>query len=208
MITKYSLRFKKDITIIYPGEYFATNKNIVIETLLGTCISACLIDEINAVFGMNHFLLPYQLKHKEKDFLGENALYGSAAMELLINDMMKLGAEKKNLKAKIFGAGSILGNTYKISKTVTQNNINFIKDFLEVEQIPIVSEDVGGEHGRKIFLFTEKKGTVLLKRIHQENIVYKIQSQEEEYKNNIIKKEIDKTKIEDFKTTIIFGEDL
>lgn len=208
MITKYSTKFHRDLTVIYPGEYFSTRKNVVIATLLGTCIAACLIDEQNGIYGMNHFLLPYQSEHKQNFFLDKNGLYGVAAMELLINDMMKIGANKKFMKAKIFGAGSILGKGMGISYTVTQNNINFVTEFLETENIPIISKDVGGDMGRKIFFFTEKSGAVLLKRIMNEKLELNIKTKEEIYKEKIIEEQNTRQKKTEFKTSIIFGEDL
>ncbi len=207
MISKFSKLFNKQLTIIYPGEYYVTTDNVVIATLLGTCISTCLIDDTSGVYGMNHFLLPYQSKHRKHDFLDRNALFGVSAMEYLINTMMKKGAIRKNIKAKVFGAGSILTNA-EISRLVIKNNITFVTEFLEAENIPIVSKDIGGDHGRKIYFFTEKKGSVLLKRITNEKIEFRINVKEKSYQEKLIKQEEIKKKKEEFKTSIIFGEDL
>jgi chemotaxis protein CheD len=207
MVKKFNTRFNKNYIVIYPGEYFVTSNNLIIATLLGTCISTCLIDEFNSVYGMNHFLLPFQSRHKKNDFLDKNALFGINAMEMLINSMMKNGADRKNLKAKIFGAGSILGNS-QISNLVTTNNIEFVKEFLYAEHIPIVNQDLGGEHGRKIYFFTENSGKVLLKRITNEQVEFKINIEEKTYKEKIIKEQEIKNKTEQYKTSIIFGDDL
>ncbi len=207
MISKYSHQFNRPITIIYPGEYFVSTESAVIGTLLGTCVSACLFDEINNVYGMNHFLLPYNSKHEKNNFLDQNALFGISSMEFLINAMLKKGASKPKIRAKVFGAGSIL-NDSELSKVVVNNNITFVKEYLQAENIPIISEDLGGQHGRKIFFFTEKSGKVLLKRILNEKIEFKINVEEKHYKAEVIKHEKEKNNEKVFRTNIIFGDDL
>lgn len=143
--------------IIDPGEYYVSDKPVVISTLLGSCVAACLFDGINKVMAMNHFLLTENTiasKKKIKD-LSEVARYGIHAMEMIINGMLKLGAEKKYLKAKAFGGGNVLG--FQLTKDnffqIGEKNIQFIKEFLTKENIPLISSDLGGNHGRVIHFF-------------------------------------------------------
>jgi chemotaxis protein CheD len=152
MYTNYSAKVKTDIIEIFVGEYYATNKQEVISTLLGSCVSVCLIDDINKVYGMNHFLLPGNITTKEI-YADNSARFGINSMELLINQMLKLGATKKNFKAKVFGGGKVLKTNADII-CVNQDNIMFAHQFLEYEGIPIVSEDVGGTQGRIIYFDT------------------------------------------------------
>src|ERR1700693_3574707 len=94
--------FDCDAAKILPGEYFFTHKDMMIVTVLGSCVSACIRDRVSGIGGMNHFMLP--------DGGGENdspvsasMRYGSYAMEVLINDVLKAGARRENLEAKVFG---------------------------------------------------------------------------------------------------------
>lgn len=82
----------------------------------------------------------------------EAGRYGIHAMELLINAMLNLGAEKRLLKAKIFGGSTILAAGEKTGRIVSvgEDNIAFIRAFLSNEKIPLVAENVGGEEGRVI----------------------------------------------------------
>ncbi len=140
--------------IIEPGEFHVSNEPVVISTLLGSCVAACLYDEVNKIIAMNHFLLTEDtIAYKRApDKLGNIARYGIHAMEIIINGMLKLGAKKKYLKAKAFGGGNVLG--YQIPKEnffqIGEKNTQFIKEFLICEKIPLVSSDLGGNNGRVI----------------------------------------------------------
>jgi len=91
----------------------------------------------------------------------EDARYGIHAMELLINSMLKIGARKQNLEAKVFGGGKVLDTTLS---NVAQSNIDFVFAYLTMESIPVLASDVGGQTGRKI-LFLPDSFTVYLRRI-------------------------------------------
>ena len=140
--------------IIHPGEYYVANEEIVISTLLGSCVSACLYDPYNKIVGMNHFLLSNSRYAKEMPIcITEAGRYGIHSMELLLNDMWKHGAKRGNLKAKAFGGAAVLQT--KNSSTgnfvaVGEVNVRFIKEFLQGEKIPLVSSDLGGTVGRVI----------------------------------------------------------
>ncbi|MEO0710354.1 MAG: chemotaxis protein CheD, partial [Pseudomonadota bacterium] len=83
---------------IVQGEYDATSdRDVVFTTVLGSCVSACLFDDERGVGGINHFLLP-----DGGDFDQQSVKYGSMAMELLINAMIKKGARRQAIKAKLF----------------------------------------------------------------------------------------------------------
>jgi len=143
------------------GGLHVSSEKVVLDTVLGSCISACIYDERMGVGGMNHFMLPESVDIRNP----MSTRYGVYAMELLINELMKLGAARARLKAKIFGGGHVL----KIRESldgVPKRNIDFVIKFLETERIPVVGKDIGGYHSRRV-LFYPKTGDVMLKRLGQ-----------------------------------------
>lgn len=147
---------------IFAGDYYVSGeKRIVLTTLLGSCISVCLRDEKTGLAGINHFMLP-QKSGGRKASPAADARYGSDSMEMLLNRMEDLGAEKSNLKAKIFGGGQVIVTNLN---NVARANIDFVFNYLKKKNIPVISSDVGGEKGRKIY-FSPDCFTVYVKRIH------------------------------------------
>jgi len=145
---------------IHIGEFHASSKPVVIHTVLGSCVSVCLIDTIRFSGGMNHILMPGQT---DLFNLKESARYGINAMELLLDSLTGLGSDRKRLVAKVFGGAHVISSISK-ENGVGLKNISFVLDFLEKEKIPITSMDVGGSDSRKIFFHTDS-GNVFLKRI-------------------------------------------
>ena len=178
-----ALPFKTTRRIVLdPGEYYVSRKQEVISTLLGSCVAACLYDPVNRVFGMNHFLLAYRhYAHNVPIIQSDEGRYGIYAMELLINALMKQGANKLNLKAKCFGGGNVLKlrEDKENQKTVGDLNVEFIKEFLKNEKIPIVSSSLGGNHGRNVH-FVGTDYSVFIKRI-EDNQERLLESEERRY---------------------------
>lgn len=139
---------------ILPGEFYVTNKSEMITTVLGSCVSACIYDMQNNYGGMNHFMLP------GTDHEDSSARYGLFAMENLINEILKLGCRKENLRAKLFGGGQIIANMTDVG----QKNISFAKKFLFAEGIPLESSDLGLSFPRKVNFFPST-GKVMVKRL-------------------------------------------
>lgn len=144
---------------LLPGEFYVTDKDIVLVTVLGSCIACCLFDLERGIGGMNHFMLP---ESKLETPNSEAARYGTFAMELLINGMMKRGADRKALRAKIFGGGNVLRNITSIN--IGPANTQFVKTYLQREQIPVLAQDVLGEAPRKIHFYA-KSGRVLVHKL-------------------------------------------
>lgn len=148
---------RKRITIS-PGEFYVTNEDVLITTLLGSCVSACLYDPHNKISGMNHFMLSNKRYSSEMPLsITEAGRYGVNSMELLINEMLKWGAERSRLKAKAFGGGSVLKTVNATASNffaVGEVNVRFIREFLQNEQISLVSSDLGGMAGRVIYFDT------------------------------------------------------
>ncbi len=146
---------------IHIGDFYSNKIPTVISTLLGSCVAACLFDPIMRVGGMNHILMPGNGNVKKNT--SASARYGINAMELLINDVMKHGGYRHHLVAKIFGGANLLP-TIPIANRVGWQNIAFVEEFLQREGIRIISRDVGGTVGRKIY-FHSDTGDVFLKRV-------------------------------------------
>jgi len=160
----YNPNLEMNVTTIFPGEFYATCQAELITTLLGSCISVVLIDPVNRVCGMNHFLLPGGLK-SQPIFSSKDGKYGIFAMKLLIDEMVNLGGCGKYFQAKVFGGGSVLPSYSEYTKSVPVSNIRFVMQYLFDENIPVISSDIGGKEGRKVFFLTEKKA-VFVKKIN------------------------------------------
>ena len=142
---------------VRPGDRYATAASFDIKTLLGSCVAACLYDQEAKVAGLNHFLLAAPRYSKDMPFTATEAgRYGIHAMELLINDMVKIGATRSRLRAKVFGGASVLGLARE-ARFLCVNEVNqlFIRDYLATEGIPIMSEDLGGNLGRVIHFHSD-----------------------------------------------------
>ncbi len=146
---------------ILPGEYYATKRDMVIVTVLGSCVAACIRDPGAGVGGMNHFMLP-DTGREGDDPIGAPARYGTFAMELLINELVKLGARRSFLEAKVFGGGNVLRN-FTVNN-VGGRNAEFVLKFLATERVPILAKDLGDNCPRKVYYFPQT-GVVRVRRL-------------------------------------------
>jgi chemotaxis protein CheD len=149
----YDAKLNRERIVIDPGEFCTSRGDRVIYTLLGSCVAVCLKDPVVGIAGMNHFMLPKAVR-PEAIISTEAGRYGIQAMELLINDMLRKGADRRRLCAKVFGGGHVL-NLKGNKGSIPRANIEFALTFLEMEGIPVLARDVGGTTGRKIFFFTD-----------------------------------------------------
>jgi chemotaxis protein CheD len=161
----YDRTFDRDAAKILPGEYYYTGKDMLIVTVLGSCVSACIRDRVTGVGGMNHFMLPDGGGDLDSP-ISASARYGTYAMEILINDLLKAGARRENLEAKVFGGGAVLRGFSAIN--VGERNAEFVRKFLKVENIRIIAEDLNDIHPRKVYYFP-RSGKVLVKKLKQLN---------------------------------------
>lgn len=152
-------RFPHEIAAILPGEFFVSAEPMIVYTVLGSCISACIRDPITGVGGMNHFMLP-KPKDEANDSWGESTRYGSYAMESLINEVLKRGGVKSRLEVKLFGAGRI----YDGHMDVGARNAEWVLDYIKAEGLTACKTDLGDVLSRKVYYFTES-GRVLMKKI-------------------------------------------
>jgi chemotaxis protein CheD len=154
----YDAHFQNEAVKVLPGEYYVDTDDVLIMTTLGSCIAACLYDRQARIGGMNHFMLP--------EGAGESGRYGTYAMELLINEMMKRGASRLTMEAKIFGGGAVISGMSTLN--VGERNTKFVMDFLAMERIPIVSKDVLEIYPRKV-CFLPATGKAMVKRLAPSN---------------------------------------
>ncbi len=187
---------KKEHVTLNPGDYYVTDQDAIISTLLGSCISACLYDPVNKVMGMNHFLLSRAGYNNASQGLSDAGRYGVHAMELVINDMLKLGAKRKYIQAKAFGGGNVLSSGIENDNyfTVGEQNVRFIREFLNTEDIPMVKYDLGGDYGR-VVRFYAGDYSVYVKRIKK--ITPDLVKRDREYlKNSLEKQTTNKNNVE------------
>ena len=178
-------RFPHEIAMILPGEYFVSCEPMVVYTVLGSCISACVRDPVAGVGGMNHFMLPAPTEQQSGNaWGGESTRYGSFAMEQLINGILKRGGQKDRLEVKLFGAGKI----YDGNIDVGARNTEWVLSYVKTEGLSVVSRDLGDVYPRKIYYFTDS-GRVLMKRIQRlkNRTIYE---REKEYQNRLCQEHV------------------
>lgn len=132
---------QKVIHVIQGDYHVSDDPDVVLGTILGSCVATCLWDAVSGVGGMNHFLLPEGNSRETAHFR-----YGLHAMELLINGLLKTGARRDRLKAKLFGGAAMHDGLARIGEA----NGRFARDFLEAEGIPCIADSLGGTRARRL----------------------------------------------------------
>ena len=151
-------RAEREVTL-YIGGVHASHEPIVIKTLLGSCIAVCLHDPVAHVGGMNHFMLPYGPDGRDEDA----SRFGVHAMDRLIAAAMKVGGDRRRFVAKVFGGAHVL-RVRRSHSTVPEQNIEFVRKFLEAEGFPVLNTDVGGDEPRHVHFHTAT-GRAFIKRV-------------------------------------------
>lgn len=144
---------------VLPGEFFVTANDMALVTVLGSCVSACIRDRKRNIGGMNHFMLP---EGGASEGVSSSARYGAYAMELLLNHLMKLGARRENLEAKVFGGGRVMASL--AGTQVGDRNAQFVLEYLKMEKIGVVAEDLRDIYPRKVYFFPAT-GKVMVKKL-------------------------------------------
>jgi chemotaxis protein CheD len=154
---------------ILPGEYYATTRDMALVTVLGSCVAACVRDRVRGIGGMNHFMLPENVD-ADRQVVSRSARYGDYAMEVLINQLMKLGARRADLEAKVFGGGAVMK---VISSNVGARNASFVLDYLMTEGVRVVAQDLGDVFPRKVYFFPATGRALVrrLKTVHNDTII-------------------------------------
>ena len=129
------------VTVIQGDYAVSADPDVIMSTVLGSCVAVCLYDPFAQVGGMNHFLLA-----GSKQGSSDDLKYGVNAMELLINHLLRTGAQRHALIAKMFGGARMTDH----SRDIGQSNVTFARDFLQQEGIKCLSESLGGDKARRL----------------------------------------------------------
>jgi chemotaxis protein CheD len=159
----YEAHFRNEAVKVLPGEFFVSDEDLLVLTTLGSCIACCLWDRDKRVGGMNHFLLP---DSGAGGGGGDSGRYGSFAMDLLIGELIKRGANRSSMEAKVFGGGAVISGMSSIN--VGERNTAFVLDYLRTERITVVSKDVLDIYPRKV-CFLPATGKAMVKRLASAN---------------------------------------
>ena len=148
---------------LYIGDVFAAREPTELTTVVGSCIAVCLIDPHRGVGGMNHFMLP--APGPGRSVTSDRARFGVHAMDLLMGAMLKAGADRRAVVAKMFGGAHVL-RVPESARSIPQCNIRFIEEFMAVEGIRVVSCDLGGYLPRRLRFQTDT-GKVYVRHLGQ-----------------------------------------
>jgi chemotaxis protein CheD len=169
-----------DAAKLLPGEYYVAVRDMLLVTVLGSCVAACIRDTRLGMGGMNHFMLP---ESDANEPASSSARYGTYAMEVLINHLLKLGARRENLEAKVFGGGNVLPGLTQAN--VGHKNAAFVMEYLRTEGIRVAAKDLADVHPRKVYYFPAT-GRALIKRLramHNDTII----ERETDYRSRLVR---------------------
>ena len=138
--------------------------NDILRTILGSCVGICLYDAENRVGGLSHIMLPTM-----RSTNSSRKKYANTAIPMLIDEMKNVGADHRQLYAKIVG-GSTMFNLSENSmmSEIGRNNVRMVKDILADMSIKIVAEDTGGDYGRTIDFYIEN-GDIKIKSLGKQD---------------------------------------
>ena len=162
MIKTLDKKSGRELFILYPGDYFATDAKCFLGSVVGSCVVVCLHDQIKKIGGMNFLVIPGSIGTKEI-YSDRIAAHGIAQMEYLLGEIVKLGGDRKNLIAKIFGAASG-SETSGTKEFISINLLRFINEYFKSEKIPVHVDDLGGFYRRKVY-FSPTDGGAYLKKL-------------------------------------------
>jgi chemotaxis protein CheD len=157
----FDTHFDRPGVKLLPNEFFTTNEDMVLVTVLGSCVAACIQDRTAGIGGMNHFMLPddgADVAQAASDAMR----YGAYAMEVLINELIKAGGRRERFEAKVFGGAAVLAGMTTMN--IGDRNSAFVRRYLALENIRIVAEDLQGSHPRKV-AFLPRTGQVMVKKL-------------------------------------------
>jgi len=143
---------------LLPGQFHVSAEPCQIKTILGSCVSICLWDTRRAAGGMNHFLLPSARE-------GQPSLrFGDVATAALLEKLLWVGCRVENLTAKVFGGAAIFQNQNRYAVSLGARNVTAALELLKNAGIPVVAQQTGGSHGRKL-IFNTDDGAAWSKRV-------------------------------------------
>jgi chemotaxis protein CheD len=157
----FDQQFKRPAVKLLPNEFYVTSEDMVLQTVLGSCVAACIQDRTAGVGGMNHFMLPDD--GADTGATNTDATrYGAYAMEVLLNELLKRGARRERLEAKVFGGAAVLAGMTTIN--IGDRNSVFVRRYLALEKVRILAEDLQGVHPRKV-CYMPSTGQVMVRKL-------------------------------------------
>ncbi|SDZ68012.1 chemotaxis protein CheD [Variovorax sp. YR752] len=175
--------FDRDVGLmavkLLPSEYYVTSSNTVLSTVLGSCVAACLHDREAGVAGMNHFMLPDdgEAAGTGTRDASESMRYGAYAMDTLIRELVRAGARRDRLRAKVFGGGAVLANMTTLN--IGDRNADFVLRYLRNERIEVAAQDLRGPHARRV-CFVPATGKAIVRKLRAQTEVAQVQNEEGE----------------------------
>ncbi|MDR6536897.1 chemoreceptor glutamine deamidase CheD [Variovorax soli] len=162
---------------LLPSEYYVTAADTVMTTVLGSCVSACLVDRDAGVAGMNHFMLPEDGEPGSIRGEAESMRYGAYAMEVLLRELLRAGARRERLQAKVFGGAAVLAHMTTLN--IGDRNADFVLRYLETERITVAAQDLRGPHARRVCLLPHS-GKAVVRKLRAQGEVQSVQREEGE----------------------------
>lgn len=157
----FNCKLNREVIKLLPGEFYVSDNDVVMETVLGSCVAACVYDPSQGIGGMNHFLLPTPpIQDREKD--RSSARYGEYAMDILVSEVIRMGAIRSNLEVKLFGGGNVQQSM--IAMSVGEKNADFALDYVKRKEIHLAGYDLVDIYPRKI-IFYPKDGLAMVKKL-------------------------------------------
>ena len=179
----FDREFDTQAVKLLPGEYYVTSEEIVLTTVLGSCVSACVRDSTAGIGGMNHFMLPDDADPDSRDSAAAMR-YGSYAMNVLLNELFKGGAKRERLEAKVFGGGAVLANMTMLN--IGDRNADFVLRYLQGERVRIAAQDLRGKLPRRINYFP-LTGRVTVRKLRKQDDALLVQQDEQELVKALLK---------------------
>lgn len=167
-------RLRTFVVQVMPGELHVTGEDVVIATVLGSCVSACIRDVKRHIGGINHFMLPDNLRGDA----GDSARYGVYALECLVNQVLGGRGRRDDLEVKVFGGGSVID----VRGDVGRSNIELVRRFFATERIEIASEDLGEQYARRV-RYWPRTGRAQVQRIPMSSAIEVVTSEKEAARN-------------------------
>lgn len=184
MIKSNSSQYNKPMYMLYPGEYFVCKQDVVLATVAGSCLVVCLFDKYRKMGGLGQFILPGVMGTGGLT-KSQVAAYAVTQLEYLFGEFVKLGGDRKDLTAKVFGAASYAVNG-RVDERVLLANVRFVHEFFSNEKIPVENLDISGDKRRKVVFFP-KTGKTFRKLLSNNETSSEIIRMENEYIENAFK---------------------
>ena len=162
---------------LLPSEYYVTQDDTALTTVLGSCVAACLHDPDAGVAGMNHFMLPAEAADEAPRRHADAMRYGEYAMDVLLRELVRLGARRERLRAKVFGGGAVLSNMTTLN--IGERNADFVLRYLREQGIAVAAQDLRGPHARRVCFLPATGKAVVRKLRTQAGVVQMIQREEQ-----------------------------